>query len=202
MRADEIMEGPLADIASFRKDFDDPKIVSRVQSQAARKNPKWTKSLTAMMAQNGFKLIGRGINGAVFAHDRFDYVLKVYRTDAAYDEWLHFARTHPGNPYVPVMRGSTVVLNSVFKAVRLETLVPANVDQANAFTDRIDDLVNSYPKIVAMREEDRALADVALFMKDWEPVSDLTAHNIMARPNGDLVIVDPLYWEPGTDLDF
>jgi hypothetical protein len=202
MRADDLGEGVLDDIAVFSDEFDKPTIVSQVQQQAARKNPMWKRTLVGLMAQHGFKLIGAGVNGAVFQHPNYDYVLKVYRTDGGYDEWLHFARTHVGNPYVPVMRGGIIRLNSVFNAVRLETLKACPLESANRLCFEIEGLINSYEKIVAMREENRALADVALFMRDWEPVSDLTHHNVMQRKNGQPVIVDPLYWEPGTDLDF
>lgn len=197
-----LIEGARDDISAFADEFSDPKIVSRVQSQAARKNPKWMKTLKALMAKHGFDIVGAGINGAVFENPKYNYVLKVYRTDAAFDEWLGFANKHRGNPYVPAIRGKVIRLNGVFNAVRLEPLRPSNVARANAFTNQIDDLILKWDNIVQMREENRPLADVAQFMRDWEPVSDLTAHNIMERPNGDLVIVDPLYWEPGTDLDF
>ncbi len=152
------------------------------------------------MAKHGFTLIGAGINGAVFKHPNHTYVVKVYRQDREYDEWLQFARTHRNNPHVPRVK-STHRINSIFNAVRIEPLVPCPVDRANDLIDQIQS-PTTYADVLALKKTNPALGEIAAFMRDWEPVSDLTAHNMMMRPNGEIVLVDPLYLEPGQVVDW
>lgn len=204
MRASEITEGPRDDIAAFSTAFDDSQIVTRVQTQAARKNPAWKKSATAAMAKYGFELIGAGINGAVFANPRYPYVLKLYREDHGFDEWLYFVRTNADNPYVPKIKGSPIRLNNVFKAIRIEPLIPAPTDRANSFIDLIQDIADSPWNTRKERNggDDPHLVKIADFLRDWSPVNDLSAHNVMMRQNGELVVIDPIYIEPGQEIDW
>ena len=199
MRIADITESPRSDISNFSRGFDDPKINARVQQQAARKNPAWKKSLVKTMAAHGFALVGAGVNGAVFRNPSYPYVLKVYRTDRGYEEWLYFMRTHRANPHVPKMRGQIIRLNSIFSAVRLEILVPCiNHDAANEFLKPIEDAISgTYQETLNLIASDPAAGEIAKFMRDWEPASDLTSHNVMVRADGEMVIIDPIYIEPG-----
>ncbi len=140
----------------------------------------------------------------MFANPRYPYVLKLYREDHGFDEWLYFVRTHPNNPYVPRIKGATIRLNSIFKAVRIEALVPCPTDRANAFVDRVQNIADaSYPKRKEMDGgDDPHLVEVADFMRDWSPVNDLSHHNVMMRKNGEIVIIDPIYIEPGQEIDW
>ncbi len=192
-----------SEIADFKQAFNDPKIVSRVQSQAARKNPSWKKSLVKSMLGHDFHLVGTGVNGAVFQNPKYPFVLKVYRQDTGFDEWLHFARTHSNNIYVPKLKGTPVRLNNIFTVVRMESLVACPIDKAIAFTDeveRVQDL--SWRDRSQLDSVEPQMREIAQFMRDWEPVGDLSPHNVMCRENGEVVIIDPLYIEPGKSIDW
>jgi hypothetical protein len=197
---DLMEDGARDDVRAFSRDFNDPAIDQRVQQQAARKNPKWKKSLTALMTKHGFSLIGAGINGAVFQNAAYPFVLKVYRNDRTYDEWLHFARTNRANSLVPRIKGQPRRLNGIFSVVRLELLQSCNVALANKLVDEIQEDMVSYERVADSENPDRRA--VANFLRDWEPAFDLSAHNVMQRPNGEMVIVDPLYLEPGREIDW
>lgn len=186
-----------SDVSAFSSEYDSPAIVKRVHQQSARNNPKWKRSLVSSMKKYGFELVGNGINGAVFSNPKYPYALKVYRSDWTYDEWVYFSKTHSFNKYVPRFKGNTYVLNSVFKAIRMELLFPADTETANHLVDKIETVMYSRDT-----EEDPDLLMISKFMKNWEGVTDLTAHNIMARSNGELVIIDPLYHDPNTEFDY
>lgn len=204
MKMSDIFEGPRDDIAAFAAGFNDPKINTLVQGQAARKNPAWKKNLIKVLGTYGFALVGAGVNGAVFQHPGYPFVLKVYRTDHGYDEWLYFCRTHPQNPHVPKVKGNTMRLNAIFSCVRLEVLKPCqNNDLANEFLDPIERATSgTYKETLDLIAKDPAAGEIAKYMRDWEGVSDLTPHNVMMRANGELVIIDPIYIEPGREMDW
>jgi hypothetical protein len=198
----ELVEAPM-EIKDFAQAFNDPKINSRVQQQAARKNPAWKKSLAASMQKYGFVLVGAGVNGAVFQNPQYPFVLKVYRTDRGYDEWLYFMRTHQNNPHVPKMRGAILRINDIFSAVRLEQLEPCDATLANQFLKPIERGASGpYRDTLDLIASDPAAGEIAKYMRDWEGVSDLSHHNVMMRRNGELVIIDPIYIEPGRDLEW
>ena len=191
------------EIKDFRSTFDDDKINSRIQSQAARKNPAWKKSVVKAMKKYGFELVGAGINGAVFKNPQYPFVLKVYRTDQGYDEWLYFMRQNQANKFVPKVKGNLIRLNRVFNAVRLEPLVPCPDEQANAFVDDLNNVTDAIPKANWYPKEAEIVANAApdmlaigKFMRYWETHGDLTPHNVMCRENGEIVLIDPLYADP------
>lgn len=200
---DESLRNP-PEIKAFRTTFDDPKINKHVQGQAARKNPKWKKSLNAAMANYGFALVGSGINGAVYQNPKHSYVLKVYRTDAGFEEWVYFARTHPNNKFVPKF-GNTIRLNAIFSAIRVEALFDCDTYRSIKFTEHLENVwdslypiwpINTNKPIVSLDEEDPDLIELAKFMKNWEVVTDLNPSNYMCRKNGEIVVIDPLYIDP------
>ena len=184
------------EIDDFRSAFADPKIVTNVQGQAARKNPAWKRSLVKVMKKHGFELVGAGINGAVFRNSRYPFVLKVYRSDEGFDEWLHFILTHKTNVYVPRLRGKPIRLNDVFTAIRMEPLEPCPNDKANAFSDHLETVMPKAWSCDQTATLDPDLLDLARFMRDWESHNDITPHNLMCRADGQVVVIDPIYVNP------
>lgn len=190
------------DIKNFSKAFNKPTINTRVQSQAARKNPAWKKSLVSLMKKYDFALVGAGVNGAVFQNPKYGYVLKVWRTDPVFYEWLDFCRWHQHINMVPKIKGAPIKLNDVFTAIRMEPLLPCEPSVANKFIHEVEQTMDmSWGKRQEVGKENPDLLEVANFLADWAPAYDLTHHNIMKRPNGELVIIDPLYLAPGQSID-
>lgn len=196
------LNGARQDIADFGKKFASPLINARVQSQAGRKNPAWKKTLVGMMARHGFALVGTGISAAVFQNPQYPYVLKVYRQDQGYEEWLYFMRSNQGNKYIPRIKGSTIRLNPIFSAIRLEVLEPCSIRDSDALIDKAWDIAdNLWKKNFDTSSIDPDLIKIAQFLRDWEAHLDMGPNNIMQRPNGEVVIVDPLYFKADAVFD-
>lgn len=198
---DEGLRNP-PEIGDFGAAFNDPKIISRAQSQSARKNPAWKKSLVSSMRKYGFELVGAGFNGAVFQNPNYPFVIKVYRKDEGYDEWLHFSRTHSSNRFVPKFRGETIIVNDIFRAVRLEPLISCPNESACDFIDMVEQVKNISWNRSTELPDDHDLVEVSSFMREWEQASDLTPHNVMCRADGQVVIIDPVCISPGQILDW
>lgn len=191
-------------IKQFRQEFNDRFINSDTHGESARSNPRWRKTLSSWMEEHGFNIIGSGINGAVYENPNYPYVIKVYRTDHAYDDWIWFSKTNPTNKYVPQVRGNVIRINGVFNAVRLEKLVPADTSRAIAFVHTIEELADANWAAGGKEKLDNADPDmrsIAKMIRDWEGSTDLTAHNVMMRSNGELVLIDPLYISPPGDIE-
>jgi hypothetical protein len=200
-----------SEIKDFKNTFVDPKINTQVQTQAARKNPKWKKSLKDSMKKYGFELIGAGINGAVFKNPNYPFVLKIYRTDQGFDEWLYFCRTNKDNPYLPKIKGQPIVINKIFTAVRLEPLkelLASDIYEAYIFLNKLEKLEKlessalKNKKEIIEKSDNYYLVKIIKFLQNFEPFRDLSDHNLMRRENGDFVIIDPIYINPNEKTDW
>lgn len=200
------------EIKQFRDDYNNRYIKSDTHGESARTNSRWKSSLSSMMRRHGFTILGAGINGAVYENPNYQYVIKVYRKDVGYDDWIQFALTNKHNSYVPKVRGKPIRLNDVFTAVRLEKLHEVDPVAANETISQIESIWSwrlhdgdSWKKFnrqgvsEAFPEIDLDIVDIAIYLYDWEGHTDLTVHNMMQRPNGELVIIDPLYIMPPED---
>lgn len=105
--------------------------------------------------------------------------------------------------FVPKIKGGPIRLNYVFGAVRIEPLVPCPVEKANAFIYHVEAIQAgmigkrwSEQEEFLAQQHDPDMAAIGRFMFTWEGHADLTAHNVMCRENGELVLVDPLYIDP------
>ncbi len=190
------------EIRDFSDKFDDPKINKHVFAQAARRNPAWKRSLVASMKKHGFELVGAGINGAVFRKPNYRFVIKIYRTDQGFDEWVHFCLTNKGNKFVPNIKGSPVRLNNTFTAIRIESLEPCPDDKAIEFCEKMDKIESALWKDKEAVAGDPELAKVSKFVSEWGPHSDLSPHNLMCRSDGQVVVVDPIYIDPNYKGDW
>jgi len=193
MKINELTNPP--ELKQFKTKYSSPAISKNIQKFAARNTPKWVKFLIMNMDKRGFKLVGKGIHGAVFKHPNYQWVIKVYRNDRAYEEWIDLSTSNPTNKFMPKVKGSPKRLNDNFSYVRLETLNPPNVQEANKLVDQIDDVASYYwsKKTEYDEKYDPDLIQIGKIMRDYEAWNDLSAHNIMQRPNGQLVVVDPFY---------
>lgn len=194
------------EINDFKKTFVDPKINKHVQQQAARKNPAWKRSLVQAMKKYGFEMIGAGINGAVFKNPKYPFVLKIFREDRGFDEWLYFALSNQNNKFVPKLKGKPIRLNKIFTAIRMEPLEPCpNADLVVSFIKTFDELMER-PSLndprYGKKDDDQNLIKIVSFCKDFEPFVDMTAHNLMSRMNGEIVIIDPIYINPNEKTDW
>lgn len=159
-----------AEINQFRQ------AISNIKSVDNREN-QWRGSAVEFLGRYGFKPLGSGKYGAVFANRSYPFVIKVFMKDTAYLLWLNFCKMHPNNPYCPKIRGKVVRLGDNFMAVRLEKLE----DGGNP-----DQIYN-----MAQRGDKNAI-QVVEFLNKYQKLLDMHSGNVMMR--GDqLVITDPFY---------
>lgn len=160
----------ISDFRNRTREFDKPD---------SRDANKWQATIPELMNRYGFKPVGTGKYGSVFANDRYPYVIKVFMKDTAYLRWLSFAKQNQNNPLVPKIRGKVVRISNNFMAVRLEKLTPIKSD---------DDMANMWDQLEKTPHGNK----VDKFLNDNQKLLDMHAGNIMLRGNQP-VIVDPFY---------
>lgn len=157
-----------------------------------------------LLAQHGFKAIGQGANAQVYSNIKLPYVLKVFtNADTAYQQWVKYCKGPLlGNPYVPVFRGGIVRLTPDAMATRMETLEPTSPDQ-QILTRQMQWIIrdsisknrslSSYPHVNDMDDSlYEAMTYIHAAVKNDKHMLDLHGGNVMQRPDGQMVIIDPL----------
>lgn len=76
-----------------------------------------------------YKKVGEGGSALVFAKPGKPYVVKVYKLDRCYEEFLKLARRNSNNPFYPRFYDKVYTLpGKIWRAIKLELLLPASVD--------------------------------------------------------------------------
>ena len=143
----------------------------------------------------GFTYIAGGEFSLVFQGPS-DLVVKVYN-DECYDEFIKFCLARPTNPFLPKFRGRGVRLTPDARMIRIERLLPippsewqkAGVQTITAIV-RSDDDVDMWD----LNDSQKALYQTIknLYNEMASPCwLDIHAGNVMMRPSGQLVIIDP-----------
>jgi len=136
----------------------------------------------------GWYELGRGHFGAVYQSPDGNKVAKVADCDVAYADYLSVAENHPENPFFPKVYAWAHTEDGGLVAL-MELLEPAEDEDA---VDTLRQLA-----LAGSDGDDVDDADMAEFLG---ALRTLDAHrldldgdaNIMARPNGQLVVTDPL----------
>ena len=58
-------------------------------------------SLEAILQKNNWKILGTGIEGSVAEHPNKSYVLKLFKTNSKYKDFVKFVNEHKDNPHLP-----------------------------------------------------------------------------------------------------
>lgn len=69
----------------------------------------------------GYRRIGRGSMAQVWAKSGDPYVIKIFRSDEAYLEFVKLIQAHQDNPHFPQTKGRLVNVRG-FRAIRIERL--------------------------------------------------------------------------------
>lgn len=138
---------------------------------------EWSNTLLDIMDRYGWKPLGRGKYGVVFAKDNYPYIIKVFMKDTAYLKWLNFCKKNQDNPWLPMIKGKVVKVGTHFMAVRLEKLTPGG---------------NTLDIYRAADNFDNNARTVVKELKSNNNLLDLHDENIMKR-KGQTVIIDPYY---------
>ena len=120
-----------------------------------------------------FESLGSGFYAHVLAKPGADYVVKIFKNDAGYDQYLQYIMQLRGNPHVPKLRGKIIKLPENFRVVRMERLDQFNTKNpqhrtifsmidyilSNDGRDRdqyrqvVENLSQVYPEIMAVLEK-------------------------------------------------
>lgn len=145
------------------------------------------------------QILGQGIFGVVFKRPQDSYVIKLFKNDPAYRQYLKYVLQHQDNPHVPKIRGKLVkpYRDANLYLVRIEELEPLEIysPQYDVFEQARDYALD---RVTATTQQDfreiyPRLASVLDDVKHWGKTIDLHDENIMVRPSDNmLVITDPI----------
>lgn len=152
--------------------------------------------------------IGRGLRGVVYELPGEDRVLKLFRNDPSYFEWVLFCEKHQTNPYIPRIRKLTR-LNTAEPncySVEIEKLKPVNQYKLRNFFESVAAhygftlnvrrrfidwfSADEWAKIGADTTED--ISVVARWFSTREIELDLNHENVRVRGN-QFVFADPVF---------
>jgi hypothetical protein len=189
------------DEMSFKK----PKEIKSYKKYAAQfktvdnRDNSWRDNmLIPFMASHGFDLAGNGKYGSVFTNEKYNYAIKVFLKDTAYLRFLNWAIRNQHNKYVPKFRGRVVKLSETIFAVRIEKLVDSGNRKVQELVYMLQDWEDVLEGIYddstySIKQSDPDLIEFCKFMRDHAKLVDMHLGNVMSRPNGQPVVVDPLY---------
>lgn len=135
-----------------------------------------------LAAKSNFKKLGRGAYAIVFGNEKYPYAVKIYDlNDKGFAAWIKFVLAHQSNPYVPKIKGRpTTIPGSGHGFVRMEKLREITDSEALAFKKK------------AYIDKDPHIAQILDFINKSGRHYDMTDNNLLVRPDGHVVVVDPL----------
>lgn len=163
---------PMA-LKAFRKDVANFKNVDS-------RDKSWSENLPDYFAKYGFRMLGSGKYASVFGNDKYPFVIKVFMKDAAFLKWMKFCVQNKSNPYCPKFRGGIIKITDNFFAIRIEKL--------RRYSGHF-----SLEDLRVMAKSDSNAQVVLAELERNSALLDIHGDNVMERPNGELVIIDPYY---------
>lgn len=161
------------------------------------------KDLANKLKDNGYKdyVISSSTGGIVFAKPSDPYVIKIFRQDPGYEDFIALALANQSNPHVPRIKGNLVTFQKIYKIIRIERLTHARTLDDKKISKEISSYTTkkAYRPTTASRREAveqmypqlyTLLDKIAAGGEDL--VIDLHKENIMFR--GSIpVITDPYF---------
>jgi hypothetical protein len=151
----------------------------------------------------GFKItrLGGGAFAEVFSRPNDSYVIKIFRDDPGYEQYLKYINQFKDNPHVPKLRGKVMNLQNNIRVIRMEKL--RKLDRDNNEEMEIYELIKNivtdngrYP--VAYKKEVETISQrypqimpLLKILQTHRKDIDLGKDNIMFRGSTP-VITDPL----------
>lgn len=156
-------------------------------------------------------VVGVGAGGSVFHRPGDKFVIKVFdQEDMGYKRWLAFSLQNQSNSFVPKIIGRPTPINKELAFVRLELLKELTNHNHMFVENWWMEYRRSFRRFKSStpppRSENRLIKsdwplkkqDVNDYIKvmtfiDNHTSNDVRRDNYLERPNGELVITDPLY---------
>lgn len=198
--------------------FDSPWWVTRAEDiPAAKAVRRSLDRVERLLHHRGWKEVGAGMFGRVFAHDQKDHVLKVSKNPFESDAWFDYAQwvqRQPQSPALPRIGSLLEMKSGPYRGflAQIEKLEPVNVNDAaqdNELSNIRDASYAAFRKVSGHAKpahyERAAFNRLNLPLKkalvrltkdltintDWS--FDLHSNNIMRRPGtSQLVLTDPI----------
>lgn len=154
-----------------------------------------------ILKTRGYTPLGNGAFGIAFKSPHLDYVIKIFKNDAAYLAFVEYCLTR-SSPHLPKFRGKPLSIDGEHFLVRMEMLTPYN--QGNKLLLDISRMCEFFenggsPSTIKspidknIYRKHKSLFDVCYdLFKNTQYTYDIHEGNLMMR--GDtIVIVDPYY---------
>lgn len=148
------------------------------------------------MVSLGFEFVGGGEFSLVFESPLTDAVVKVYN-DECYDEFVKFCFENLTNPFLPKFRGRGVRLRDGARMIRIEKLLPLSINDCRGIqllTNLVKKGGSGPHEMWDFTPKQQMLYNTveALYKSLRAPCTmDIHSGNVMQRPNGQIVIIDP-----------
>lgn len=177
------------------------------------KDKTWYDLLNDFM-NNGGDFLGAGSFGQVLSHKNWNYALKIYE-DEFYTRFVRFANQNPSTAF-PKFYGNPRKIKPIYKdakpvyIVMMEKLLPLDDKTTSIIIKNATRMMQYYYFPHAKWEEEKKIEqDYPKLIPVFKALLkihttllgalDVNENNFMRRPNGDVVIIDPLFegTEPG-----
>lgn len=170
--------------------------VSSIEQKPADALPDHMKrvgNISAFMSKYGWTLLGNGAFARAYTHTNKDYIIKIFADDVGYLTWLKFVQANQDNPLVPKLRGKPVKILPKIYAVRLEKLEESEYEDLIRFKELYRKWkVGGLLLAVHTPKEVKHWSKFFDFFSKFKHFSDMHSGNLMKRPNGEIVVTDPL----------
>lgn len=182
------------------------KYIDAIQRLDELSRPNEMEDAEPILLRAGWEIAGQGYYGSVYCKEGADYVLKLFDSrDRAYLAFLKLIKEHP-NPHFPKILGKLVKITPYYWAVRMEMLnaIPKDAPNLGVYLISLRHEVSrekneyqyeAYLKVIAYLEGQPRLKEALDLINEHlldRYRQDLHMENFMARPDGTLVIIDPV----------
>ena len=95
-----------------------------VNSGSSQHNHNLLKQFLKFMKTKGYRPMASGAFGAVFTHPKLDYVIKVFKNDPGYANFISICSANRRDEHLPKFRGKIIQIDETTSMVRIERLKP------------------------------------------------------------------------------
>lgn len=201
----------LTELVGFKGTPENIELRKQIAS-ASQYFPSHITKFVNFLKERGFQTLGAGASATVFTHPKLDYVIKMFRDDPGYLNFINYCQNRRNISCIPKFRGKVMKIQDQTYAIRMERLTPLPKDlEAVAWTlcgfaDSVltpEDFLKNKPRGLASEVESwiylkdhkeilNVIYDLRMTQdpESWSWDFDISPQNLMMR--GDkIVITDP-----------
>jgi hypothetical protein len=145
--------------------------------------------LIIFFQEKGYRKLGKGHFGAVFSNGK--NVIKVFKEDRGYENFLKFAQSHPNKHYPVIVKGPLSISGTELKMVKLEKLFPLSKEDIEKLHIFLFGPSSEEENTIWKADEELFNAFRNVNIHKGDNLMDLHSANVMKRSDGTFVITDP-----------